>query len=88
MLSRVGTAAGGTYVSFQNNDLKHLAVCRVSRSMYAVGGIVADYKSSLAKVEESSPEYAGIRSAFHQRSAERLLKLCCDNGGCYIKVGE
>lgn len=56
--------------------------------MYAVGGIVADYKASLSKVDEGAPGYANIRSAFHQRSAERLLKLCCDNGGCYIKVGE
>ena len=24
----------------------------------------------------------------HQRSAERLLKLCCLNGGVFIKVGQ
>ena len=27
-------------------------------------------------------------SACHQRSADRLLKLCRDNGGCFIKVGQ
>lgn len=24
----------------------------------------------------------------HQRSAEKLLALCCRNGGCFIKVGQ
>jgi len=24
----------------------------------------------------------------HLRSAERLLKMCCKNGGCFIKVGQ
>ncbi|XP_003748356.1 uncharacterized aarF domain-containing protein kinase 1 [Galendromus occidentalis] len=87
-LACLGAAAGGTYLSFQHNDLKHLAVCRVSRSMFTVGGIVADYKTSLSRVEETAPNYSEIRHGFHQRSAERLLKLCCENGGCYIKVGQ
>ena len=32
------------------------------------------------------PEYDAVRSACHQRSAERLLKLACDNGGVFVKV--
>lgn len=27
-------------------------------------------------------------SQVHQRSADKLLKLCCRNGGCFIKVGQ
>ena len=57
-------------------------------------GIGIDYKktlftSSAASLAESSPkEYAQVRSDCHLRSAKRLLKLCEDNGGCFIKVGQ
>ncbi|OQR71993.1 putative aarF domain-containing protein kinase 1-like [Tropilaelaps mercedesae] len=84
----VGATAGGTYVSLRNNDLKHLGVCRVARSVIAVGSIVSDYERSFKGLEESDERYADVRHHFHQRSAERLLKLCCANGGTYIKVGQ
>ena len=32
------------------------------------------------------PEYEALRSACHQRSADKLLKLACDNGGVFVKV--
>ncbi len=48
-----------------------------------------DYKRSLyAKdVDPESPDYPQIKSSCHQRSADKLLRLCKDNGGCFIKVG-
>ena len=33
-------------------------------------------------------EYRERLKSCHQRSADKLLKLCCDNGGCFIKVGQ
>ncbi len=55
-----------------------------------VGSIGLDYKRSLYArgVDPDSPDYPGIRSRCHQRSADKLLKLCRDNGGCFIKVGQ
>ncbi|XP_022687144.1 uncharacterized aarF domain-containing protein kinase 1-like isoform X1 [Varroa jacobsoni] len=94
MLGRVlrlgvaGAMVGGFYVSYRDNDLKHLGVCRVARSAIAVGSIVIDYKASFRNLKETDEQYADTRHGFHQRCAERLLKLCCANGGCYIKVGQ
>ena len=34
----------------------------------------------------SLPEYEALRSACHQRSADKLLKLACDNGGVFVKA--
>jgi hypothetical protein len=42
--------------------------------------------------EEGDGSDAGAREqalrACHQRSADKLLKLCFDNGGIYIKLGQ
>jgi aarF domain-containing kinase len=37
---------------------------------------------------EDGPERAAVLHACHQRGADRLLKLCFDNGGIYIKLGQ
>ncbi|VDP51652.1 unnamed protein product [Soboliphyme baturini] len=50
--------------------------------------IAADYKLSLGHLEPNTVVYAHEKSRVHKRSAERLLKLACDNGGVYIKVGQ
>lgn len=84
----VGALVGGSYFSLRYNDLNHLALCRVGRSIKTVGGIVVDYKVSFWGIQEESEGYPDIRHGFHLRSAQRLLKLCCDNGGCFIKVGQ
>ena len=41
-----------------------------------------------ANVNIEKLEYDKALSECHFRSANRLLKLCRDNGGCFIKVGQ
>ena len=54
-----------------------------------VGGIGIDYKRTLAAhTEKDTSEYQKELSDCHYRAAERMLKLCRDNGGCFIKVGQ
>ena len=45
-----------------------------------------DYKKTLSSVPAESEEYESAVKECHQRSADKLLKLCTDNGGCFIKV--
>jgi predicted unusual protein kinase regulating ubiquinone biosynthesis (AarF/ABC1/UbiB family) len=46
--------------------------------------------AQLAKAEEelTSKEGRSSKSHLHRRSAERILRLCRENGGVYIKVGQ
>jgi hypothetical protein len=49
----------------------------------------ADYKTALNAVPEADSEARQqALHACHQRSADKLLKLCFDNGGIYIKLGQ
>lgn len=49
----------------------------------------ADYKVSLGSVPEGDKAAREQQlHACHQRSADKLLKLCFDNGGIYIKLGQ
>jgi hypothetical protein len=41
-----------------------------------------------ALMSDDPEKYFELRSQVHNRSAQRLLKLCQDNGGCFIKVGQ
>lgn len=43
---------------------------------------------ALAEAQESLAEIGSRRSLLHRRAAERLLRLCHDNRGVYIKVGQ
>jgi hypothetical protein len=50
---------------------------------------VADYKVSLNSVDDGDKAAREQQlHACHQRSADKLLKLCFDNGGIYIKLGQ
>ena len=63
-------------------------------ALFQVGQIGYDYKRSLFSsasqklLESDATEYVRMRSELHLRSAHRLLRLCKDNGGCFIKVGQ
>ncbi|WIA33107.1 hypothetical protein OEZ86_006260 [Tetradesmus obliquus] len=49
----------------------------------------ADYKTALNAVPEGDEAARhDALHACHQRSADKLLKLCFDNGGIYIKLGQ
>ena len=48
-----------------------------------------DYKQTLGSTDKSNAElYDQALSDCHLRSANKLLKLCQANGGCFIKVGQ
>lgn len=57
-----------------------------------VASIGLDYKKTLSLPEakdESNPEAREkLLCECHKRSADKLLGLCCANGGCFIKVGQ
>ncbi len=64
---------------------------RFGRAATTIGRIAFDYRRSLyASAAESLPssEYERVKSACHQRSANRLLALCSSNGGVFMKVGQ
>ena len=42
----------------------------------------------VANAKDDTKEYEKSLSECHYRSANRLLKLCRDNGGVFIKVGQ
>lgn len=89
-LGVVAGTAGATYVALRNNqwDPSNIGVVRFGRAALAVSKIACDYKFSTMGMDPASEEYAKARSAVHLRSAERLLRLCCVNGGVFIKVGQ
>lgn len=82
---------GGTLTLLHNNDwdISTFGVVRFGRTALTVAAIAADYKLSLRGMREASEEeVTKAYSAVHQRSADRLLNLCCANGGVFIKVGQ
>lgn len=86
----VGGATAGTVALLHNNDydVSTIGLVRFGRAAFAVGAIAIDYKISLRGVDQESPEALDLWSTVHQRSADRLLKLCSTNGGVFIKVGQ
>ena len=62
---------------------------RSGRTAYAVERVVFDYGCTLYSTSYDSPEeYEKEKKKAHVRSAQRMLKLCEQNGGCFIKVGQ
>lgn len=90
-----GVAYLGLRTAFDDHfDLYNVGAARFGRAALTVASISLDYrrsiytKDSAALYESNRPEYDAVRSACHQRSAERLLKLACDNGGVFVKVAQ
>ncbi|KAL9152223.1 hypothetical protein ABFS82_11G107200 [Erythranthe guttata] len=63
-------------------------VVRSSRAIFSITSCVVDYKYSLHGLSPSSDDYGGALSEIHQRSADRILKLCDANKGFYVKAGQ
>lgn len=69
-------------------------IIRSSRAIRTFAVNSFDYKFSLLRAEiekgatRKSPEYNKVKAEIHQRSADRLLKLCESNRGIYIKAGQ
>lgn len=61
------------------------SICRSARIGFTIS---ADYWWSLRHLEDTNSEYLNILKEIHQRSAERILAGCLENGGLYIKLGQ
>ncbi|KAF6264636.1 ABC1 family-domain-containing protein [Scenedesmus sp. NREL 46B-D3] len=69
--------------------LAYLIPTRLLRDVITALSVVVDYKTALSAVPEGDGEARQLAlRACHQRSADKLLKLCFDNGGIYIKLGQ
>nr|XP_045621055.1 aarF domain-containing kinase 1-like isoform X2 [Procambarus clarkii] len=93
MVLRLGLlGVGGAAITYNIDELEIAAVgaVRFGRAAVTVTKIVADYRKSLysGHITPESHNYAEIKSETHKRSAERLLDLCCLNGGAFVKVGQ
>ena len=85
----LGLAAGLGYSLYQSEgDISNIGAVRFGRAAVAVGKIAVDYKRTLAGQFLSEESYEEAKSECHLRSANHLLKLCCDNGGVFVKVGQ
>lgn len=63
--------------------------CLLNYLMPCMSAAPADYKTALNAVPEGDEAARhDALHACHQRSADKLLKLCFDNGGIYIKLGQ
>ncbi|KAK3092968.1 hypothetical protein FSP39_009499 [Pinctada imbricata] len=83
-------AIGGTgYVLKQNDwDVATLGVLRFGRAAFAAVRLVVDYKVSLYGIDADTEEYQKVKSEVHLRCALNLRRMCCKNGGAFIKVGQ
>eukprot|EP00455_Lapot_gusevi_P018794 TRINITY_DN2030_c0_g3_i1.p1 TRINITY_DN2030_c0_g3~~TRINITY_DN2030_c0_g3_i1.p1 ORF type:complete len:560 (-),score=59.09 TRINITY_DN2030_c0_g3_i1:65-1678(-) len=88
LLLGVGIGAG----LYAYDPLLPSSSLRVSRALLSMAGVALDYKYTWWKtkdLETTDPvAYEKTSSDLHQRSAERVLKLCETNKGLYIKVGQ
>ena len=89
-IGAIATAAGSSVYYMNNNqwDVKNIGILRFGRAVKTVAWIATDYKLSLRNYKDNSPESLEKWSTVHTRSAEKLLNLCCVNGGVFIKVGQ
>lgn len=88
----IGGAAASTVASLHANQyqLDSIGIVRLTRAAVTVFNIGVIYKRELygANIDKTTPEYKELKSKCHQKSAEKLLNLCCTNKGVYIKVGQ
>jgi aarF domain-containing kinase len=87
-----GLATGGAllYTAHKSGyDPNNIGYIRFGRAALTVGRIGLDYRKSLfSSTYEDPSQYEAAKKECHQRSADRLLKLCSVNGGVFIKVGQ
>ncbi|XP_071327261.1 aarF domain-containing protein kinase 1 isoform X1 [Trachinotus anak] len=90
-ISSLGTAlfaSSGFYLYNRRLDLNDLSIIRFGRAAATTAVISYDYLTAFKHLEYGTEEYWALKSKVHQRSAERLLDLCCANRGTFIKVGQ
>ncbi|KAJ3178340.1 putative aarF domain-containing protein kinase 1 [Geranomyces variabilis] len=87
----IGGTIGGFYLADpQNFAHNRLALVRSYRAGITGIKMGLDYKWSLRNGPEviGQDAYEAVKRACHKRCAERLLQLCKDNQGIYIKLGQ
>jgi len=91
-LTSIGASAAFLHHLYKNDfDARHLGLVRVGRAGVAAVSVAVDYKQTFIRhssMDSESEEWRRIKSGVHQRSADRLLAMCCANGGAFIKVGQ
>lgn len=66
-----------------------IAAVRFTRALAAASVVMADYRLLFVRHKEySSAMYKEERSRVHERSANRMLQLCRQQGSVYVKVGQ
>ncbi|KAL5008762.1 hypothetical protein ScPMuIL_014343 [Solemya velum] len=85
-----GGVFGSTSMLLMKNDwdVSSLGVVRFGRAVHTVFGMVTDYQVGLHGMVPGTEEYLEKKSKIHLKAALRLRKLCCDNGGVFVKVGQ
>lgn len=86
----LGTVGVGGILALKENEWnpKEVGIVRFGRAFLTASKIAVDYKFSLRGFDDCSEPSLKAWSACHKRSADRLLDLCCLNGGIFIKVGQ
>lgn len=88
----IGSAAAVTAISLKNNDYKwdSIGIVRLGRAVVTVLDISLIYKRELyaLKLDKNTEEYKNVKSLCHEKSAKKLLDLCCLNKGVFVKVGQ
>lgn len=66
-----------------------IALVRFTRSLAAAFHVMADYHALFARhADYTTDDYRADRSAVHERSASRMLKLARKQGAVYVKIGQ
>lgn len=86
----LGAVGVGGLLALKENEWnpRDVGLVRFGRAFTTASRIAADYKFSLRGYDDCSEPSLKAWSDCHRRSAERLLDLCCKNGGIFIKVGQ
>lgn len=88
----IGTLGVGFLASLRANEYKLGATgaVRLSRAALTVFTIGSHYKGKLynSGLTVDSDEYLTLKSEVHAFAAQKLLELCKQNKGVYIKVGQ
>ncbi|KAI6186382.1 Protein kinase domain-containing protein [Aphelenchoides besseyi] len=80
---------GGSYVYYKNDfSFSQTGLIRFSRAGTTAAQMIIDYKMTMRGEDRTSEEYRQRLRDAHLRGAHRILKLCQNNGGVFIKVGQ
>jgi aarF domain-containing kinase len=77
-----------SYAAYKNNFNVFDALVRSGRTGWAGLVTTAEYKWFYTHHKEKEPGFEQAERDLHRRAAERVLRVCQDQGGLYIKLGQ